>query len=146
MAKHGIVALTRGFKFSEPNVYDMEGIKCFALAPWYADTALLHSWVESAKEKPGSWTYEGKSLSSIDDIKKAGQMRILTVHEVGQGLIKALEYDNVIAKKGFPFLETFVKLSCCIHFERNSEYSTLDTTELKLGGLIQIWGLVLLPE
>ena len=103
MAKHGIVALTRGFKFSEPNVYDMEGIKCFALAPWYADTALLHSWVESAKEKPGSWTYEGKSLSSIEDIKKAGQMRILTVHEVGQGLIKALEYDNVIAKS-FHFL------------------------------------------
>ena len=99
MAKHGIVALTRGFKFSEPKVYDTEGIKCFALAPWFADTALVHSWVESANEKPGSWTYEGKSLTSIDDIKKAGQMRILTVHEVGQGLIKALEYDNVIAKE-----------------------------------------------
>ena len=40
MAKHGIVALTRGFKFSEPKVYDTEGIKCFALAPWFADTAL----------------------------------------------------------------------------------------------------------
>ena len=64
---------------------------------------LVHSWVESAKEKPGSWTYEGKSLSSIDDIKTAGQMRILTVHEVGQGLIKALEYDNVITKS-FHFL------------------------------------------
>ena len=64
---------------------------------------LVHSWVESAKEKPGSWTYEGKTLSSIDDIKTAGQMRILTVHEVGQGLIKALEYDNVIAKS-FHFL------------------------------------------
>ena len=66
-------------------------------------TTLVHSWVESAKEKPGSWTYEGKTLSSIDDIKTAGQMRILTVHEVGQGLIKALEYDNVIAKS-FHFL------------------------------------------
>ena len=65
--------------------------------------SLVHSWVESAKEKPGSWTYEGKTLSSIDDIKTAGQMRILTVHEVGQGLIKALEYDNVIAKS-FHFL------------------------------------------
>ena len=43
MAKHGIVALTRGFKFSEPKVYDTEGIKCFALAPWFADTALVHS-------------------------------------------------------------------------------------------------------
>ena len=64
---------------------------------------LVHSWVESAEEKPGSWTYEGKTLSSIDDIKTAGQMRILTVHEVGQGLIKALEYDNVITKS-FHFL------------------------------------------
>ena len=40
MAKHGIVALTRAFKFLEPKVYDTEGIKCFALAPWFADTAL----------------------------------------------------------------------------------------------------------
>ena len=40
MAKHGIVALTRAFKFGEPKVYDTEGIKCFALAPWFADTAL----------------------------------------------------------------------------------------------------------
>ena len=110
MAKQGIVALTRGFKFSEPKLYDTEGIKCFALAPWFADTALVHSWVKSAKEKPGSWTYEGKSLSSIDDIKKAGQMRILTVHEVGQGLIKALEYDNVIAKKGFFIFRNFCKI------------------------------------
>jgi len=94
MAKHGIVALTRAFKFSEPKVYDTEGIKCFSLAPWFADTALVHSWMESAKEKPGSWMYEGKSLTSIEDIKTAGHMRILTVHEVGQGLIKALEYDN----------------------------------------------------
>jgi hypothetical protein len=40
MAKHGIVALTRAFKFGEPKVFDTEGIKCFALAPWFADTAL----------------------------------------------------------------------------------------------------------
>ena len=40
MAKHGIVALTRAFKFGEPKVYDTDGIKCFALAPWFADTAL----------------------------------------------------------------------------------------------------------
>ena len=40
MAKHGIIALTRAFKFGEPKVFDTEGIKCFALAPWFADTAL----------------------------------------------------------------------------------------------------------
>ena len=38
MAKHGVIALTKGFKFAEPTVYDTEGIKCYALAPYYVDT------------------------------------------------------------------------------------------------------------
>ena len=101
MAKHGIVALTRGFKFSEPKVYDVEDIKCYALAPWFADTALVHSWVETANQNPGSWTYQGQSLTSLHELQKAGQMRVLNVHEVGQGLIKALEYDNVSLYYGF---------------------------------------------
>ena len=41
MAKHGVVALTKGFKFAEPTVYDTEGIKCYALAPYYVDTNLV---------------------------------------------------------------------------------------------------------
>ena len=41
MAKHGVVALTKGFKFAEPNVYDTEGIKCYAIAPYYVDTNLV---------------------------------------------------------------------------------------------------------
>ena len=96
MAKHGIIALTRGFKFSEPNIYGDEGVKCYALAPWFANTGLVQSWVKSANDNPGSWTYQGNSLTSIDALEKAGEMRILNVHEVGQGLMKALEYDNVI--------------------------------------------------
>jgi hypothetical protein len=50
MAKHGIVALTRAFKFGEPKVYDTEGIKCFALAPWFADT-VFSPLVSSKPEK-----------------------------------------------------------------------------------------------
>ena len=45
MAKHGVVALTKGFKFAEPNVYDTEGIKCYALAPYYVDTNLVCTYV-----------------------------------------------------------------------------------------------------
>ena len=41
MAKHGVVALTKGFKFAEPTVYNTEGIKCYALAPYYVDTNLV---------------------------------------------------------------------------------------------------------
>ena len=41
MAKHGVVALTKGFKFAEPKVYDTDGIKCYALAPYYVDTNLV---------------------------------------------------------------------------------------------------------
>ena len=41
MAKQGVVALTKGFKNSEPNVYDQENIKCYGLCPWYADTKLV---------------------------------------------------------------------------------------------------------
>ena len=46
MAKHGVVALTKGFKFAEPTVYDTEGIKCYALAPYYVDTNLVSNiWI-----------------------------------------------------------------------------------------------------
>ena len=45
MAKHGVVALTKGFKFAEPTVYDTEGIKCYALAPYYVDTNLVSNTI-----------------------------------------------------------------------------------------------------
>ena len=46
MAKHGMVALTKGFKFAEPTVYDTEGIKCYALAPYFVDTNFVSNiWI-----------------------------------------------------------------------------------------------------
>ena len=81
MAKHGIIALTRGFKFSEPNIYGDEGVKCYALAPWFANTGLVHSWVKSAHDNPGSWTYQGKSLTSIDAHEKAGEIPYVSVFQ-----------------------------------------------------------------
>ena len=96
VAKHGVVALTKGFKFCEPKVYDSEGIKCYALAPWYADTNLVRSSVELSKQNPGKWTYKGKTIGSIQDLEQGRKMRVLNVHEVGHALIKSLEYDKVL--------------------------------------------------
>ena len=45
MAKHGVIALTKGFKFAEPTVYNTEGIKCSALAPYYVDTNFVSNIV-----------------------------------------------------------------------------------------------------
>ncbi len=41
LAKHGMVTLTRSFNDVEPKVYDVEGIKCYGLAPFFADTKLV---------------------------------------------------------------------------------------------------------
>ena len=37
-AKHGVVALTRSFESSNSNVEASEGIKAYALCPYFADT------------------------------------------------------------------------------------------------------------
>ena len=42
-AKHGLICLTRAFLFSNPYVFDSEGIKCYALAPTGCDTNLVRS-------------------------------------------------------------------------------------------------------
>ena len=96
VAKKGVVALTQGFKSSEPNIYESEGIKCYALAPWYADTNLVRSSLQLSNENPGKWTRGGKTVTSIQDLKLGKSMtRVLTVNEVGHALIKSLEYDKV---------------------------------------------------
>ena len=40
-AKTGVIALTRSFATSIPNVYSTEGIKAYALCPYFANTVLL---------------------------------------------------------------------------------------------------------
>ena len=43
MAKWGAVALTRSFATSKPSVEKAEGIKAYALCPYYADTELVRT-------------------------------------------------------------------------------------------------------
>ena len=38
VSKHGTVALTRSFKDCKPNVEFSEGIKAYAICPYFADT------------------------------------------------------------------------------------------------------------
>lgn len=40
-AKHAVIAQTRGFQTVHPNIYEAEGIQCFALAPWAIETDLV---------------------------------------------------------------------------------------------------------
>ena len=40
-AKTGVIALTRSFETSIPNVFSTEGIKAYALCPFFANTVLL---------------------------------------------------------------------------------------------------------
>ena len=95
MAKHGLVALTRAFLVSQPKVSDVEAIKCYALAPTFADTNL----VRSAFEAPQASTKA--KIENMEDLASASQMRILTVQEVGTAMMKSFEYDKV--KKTFKF-------------------------------------------
>ena len=64
MAKHGVVALTRCFEDSSPTVSSSEGIKAYALCPYFADTQLVRSAI------------------NIDSLERAGNARVLTVEEV----------------------------------------------------------------
>ena len=41
ISKWGNVAATRNFELAKPNPYDVEGIKAYALCPWFADTAMV---------------------------------------------------------------------------------------------------------
>lgn len=94
MAKHGVVALTKGFKFAEPTVYDTEGIKCYAIAPYYVDTNLVRSSFELSKDDPGKWSVRGQAIASMEDLQNSTKERLLTVTEVGAGLMKSLQYDQ----------------------------------------------------
>ena len=41
ISKWGNVAVTRSFELAKPSPYDVEGIKAYALCPWFADTAMV---------------------------------------------------------------------------------------------------------
>ena len=64
VSKHGTVALTRSFKDCVPNVEHSEGIKDYAICPYFADTQLV------------------KESVTIEDLQKKIKGRVLTVNEV----------------------------------------------------------------
>lgn len=68
MAKHGVVALTRSFANFETNfnVEVTEGIKAYAICPYFADTNLVRSAVNG----------------DLDVIRKKYKTRVLNVEEV----------------------------------------------------------------
>merc|ERR1712241_1587678 len=75
-AKHGVVALTRSFDTSKPSVEATEGVKCYAICPYFADTNLV------------------KESTTIDDLTKRIKGRVLTVNEVGHAFELSLKLDK----------------------------------------------------
>ena len=82
MAKHGMVQITRGFLFTDPKVYELEGIKCYALCPNTTETPLVTSYLEE------------RNLTK-EDVEGAMRMKILTVEEIGEAVMKSFNYDKV---------------------------------------------------
>ena len=64
VSKHGTVALTRSFKDCKPNVEFSEGIKAYAICPYFADTQLVRDTI------------------GINDLEKKIKGRVLTIQEV----------------------------------------------------------------
>ena len=76
ITKWGNIALTRNFELAQPNPYDAEGIKSYALCPWFADTAMVRNGVD------------------VVALEKRTKNRILTVGEVGHAMMRSLELDK----------------------------------------------------
>lgn len=84
VAKHGAVALTRAIRDSEPSLYQTDGIKSYAICPFFADTQLVR---EGSSGKDG-----------IKGLEKRLKKRVLTVNEVCAlyPYIIILVYNNLI--------------------------------------------------
>ena len=77
-----MVQITRGFLFTDPKVYELEGIKCYALCPNTTETPLVTSYLEE------------RNLTK-EDVEGAMRMKILTVEEIGEAVMKSFNYDKV---------------------------------------------------
>ena len=77
MSKHGVVALTRSFEDAHPKVINSDGIKAYAICPYFANTQLV------------------KESVAIDDLSKKIKGRVLTVNEVS--------YNQFLIFKIVPF-------------------------------------------
>ena len=103
VAKTGLVTLTRAFLFSKPYVYDSEGIKCYALAPTGCNTNLIRSLLDKT------------DIKTHEDLEKAFDVKILTVEQVGDALMKSFQYDKVNFKSIlYGFLKIIVELKSSV--------------------------------
>lgn len=73
MAKWGAVALTRSFATCKPSVEEAEGVKAYALCPWFADTELVRS----------------SEALNVDAIEKKAKVKVYPT-----GLFAVLEPQN----------------------------------------------------
>lgn len=89
MSKHGLANLTRTFAEIVPDIYSVEGVKCYGIAPWFADTNLVRTGFGDKRVRTALGDF-----TSINDIKKNYKVRVLTVEEVGDSFVKALEHDK----------------------------------------------------
>ena len=99
-SKHGVVSFTRSFGTSKPNVYHSEGIKAYAICPFFADTNLV------------------KESININDLTKRIKTRVLTVEEVGHAMEMSLKNDEngacwVVFPDCPPFVMPDVNLNLC---------------------------------
>ena len=78
-----MVSMTRSFLTSDPSVYKSEGIKCYALCPGFVDTNLVQKALDD------------KGMTKKDLVKRMFGARIMTANEIGDAMMKALQFDKV---------------------------------------------------
>ena len=74
--------MTRSFLTSDPPVYKSEGIKCYALCPGFVETNLVQKALDD------------RGLTNQELTQKTN-MRVMTTKEIGDALVKSLQYDKV---------------------------------------------------
>ena len=77
-----MVSMTRSFLTSDPPVYQSEGIKCYALCPGFVETNLVQKALDD------------RGLTNQELTQKTN-MRVMTTKEIGDALVKSLQYDKV---------------------------------------------------
>ena len=112
MAKHGLVSMTRAFRSSEPKVYETEGIKCYALCPTFVDTNLVRGAMtnrkENSNEEMGFKAGRG-NITTLEQLEKSTKMRVMSVHEIGDAMMKSLKYDKVRYPSNYRLILTLIK-------------------------------------
>ena len=91
ISKWSNIAMTRSFADVKPDPYESEGIKAYALAPWFAETRMV---LEGFNEDSKFETRTGSTISCVEDLKRVTRHRILTKQEVGEAMIQSLRRDK----------------------------------------------------